>query len=454
MDKQYDVVVIGAGFAGATAARECAVRGLRTVVLEGSDRIGGRTGTIQNSAGRYMELGGMYVCWTQAHVWSEIVRYGLLDEVVPGAEAPEWILRPEGDGLTWHRAEEGLADEQALYERMFADSKSVFPIPTNPFAAADEVARLDQVTIRDRLEELQVPEDEAQHMLGTTAIISGPDEKTQSLLSMMRFWAAGGHTFFGFGLSLMALRLARGTKSLLENILADGGAELRLNTAAKKIVSVDDGVQITCSDGAVISASAVVVATPPGVWPHLDFEPALPAHRLDFSDVQHPSAWKSMVTLRNEPRTFSIHPKAGHAIGEMWTFEKTGDDEQIAVIFGGSEIGDANDESRVRAAIKDVLPEAEVTEIITTTYTLEDEFLRGGWSLLKTGYLTRFEPHTKLATPEGRVVFASSDLGRLWPSCIDGAVESGLTAGRHVRELLATSSGSNSTPQPGSDTIS
>ncbi|MGZ4246079.1 MAG: FAD-dependent oxidoreductase, partial [Solirubrobacteraceae bacterium] len=34
----YDVVVVGGGFAGVTAARECAQRGRRVLVLEARDR--------------------------------------------------------------------------------------------------------------------------------------------------------------------------------------------------------------------------------------------------------------------------------------------------------------------------------------------------------------------------------------------------------------------------------
>lgn len=38
-----DVVVIGAGFAGVTAARDLSESGLSVLVLEGRDRLGGRT---------------------------------------------------------------------------------------------------------------------------------------------------------------------------------------------------------------------------------------------------------------------------------------------------------------------------------------------------------------------------------------------------------------------------
>ena len=39
----FDVVVIGAGFAGLVAARDLIEAGRRVVVLEGRDRAGGRT---------------------------------------------------------------------------------------------------------------------------------------------------------------------------------------------------------------------------------------------------------------------------------------------------------------------------------------------------------------------------------------------------------------------------
>ncbi len=57
-----DVVIIGAGAAGLAAARELARRGLRTVVLEARDRVGGRIHTIRDPAAPTpVELGAEFV---------------------------------------------------------------------------------------------------------------------------------------------------------------------------------------------------------------------------------------------------------------------------------------------------------------------------------------------------------------------------------------------------------
>lgn len=66
------VVVIGAGFAGLTAARELQTAGIDYVVLEATNRIGGRAYT-EERMGRPLELGATWVHWFQAHIWTEIM---------------------------------------------------------------------------------------------------------------------------------------------------------------------------------------------------------------------------------------------------------------------------------------------------------------------------------------------------------------------------------------------
>ena len=84
-----DVVVVGGGFAGVTAARELRKAGRSVVLVEARDRLGGRTWTSQ-FAGMPVEMGGTWVHWHQPHVFAELRRYGLSLSESPRATRAAW----------------------------------------------------------------------------------------------------------------------------------------------------------------------------------------------------------------------------------------------------------------------------------------------------------------------------------------------------------------------------
>lgn len=439
MNNDYDVIVIGAGFAGATAARECATRGLRTLVLEGRDRLGGRTWTSQLSSGEIVEIGGTYVHWLQPHTWSEITRYDLVGDVVDGAVEPEWVLIPAESGLQGCTFAELMVREKALLERFFEPSRVVLPRPYDPLFSGDIVAKFDRMTIRDRLDQLDLSPDDDAYLSALFSLESANSTAEGSFLSLMRWWAPAGHTYEGLEEAVFAYKLASGTVSLLDKIIADGGAEVRLSTPVRRVETREANVVVTTADGSTISAAAAVVATPTGIWPRIDFSPALSAERLDAAreGMQAPRGSKIIAVLRGERRRFYIQARVGHPIGFMWTSHVRSADEQVAAIFASPAMKDPEDPEELAAAVQDLLPGVEIVESVAGTYLEGDEFANGGWPFPKPGQLTRFAPHVNFARPEGQLTFATSDIATGWCGFIDGAIESGLRAGRQVRELLS-----------------
>ncbi|MGP8075135.1 MAG: FAD-dependent oxidoreductase [Thermoplasmata archaeon] len=82
--EEADVVVIGAGFSGLAAAEQLTVANRRVVLLEASDRVGGRARTDYHLAeGVPLELGAQMIHGREAvtHTW--ISREGLRSRPLP-----------------------------------------------------------------------------------------------------------------------------------------------------------------------------------------------------------------------------------------------------------------------------------------------------------------------------------------------------------------------------------
>src|SRR4051794_37911726 len=95
--RDVDVVVIGAGFAGLTAARDLRDAGATCVVLEARDRLGGRTwtGTIPGT-GVQAEFGGAWFSRdAQPNIAAEIERYGAAVKPTFAPTAFAWIAGGE-----------------------------------------------------------------------------------------------------------------------------------------------------------------------------------------------------------------------------------------------------------------------------------------------------------------------------------------------------------------------
>ncbi|WZH51215.1 MAG: NAD(P)/FAD-dependent oxidoreductase [Nocardioides alkalitolerans] len=430
MDDVRDVVVVGGGFAGLTAARELSQRGHGVTVLEARDRLGGRT-LVEPRLGRCLELGGTWVHWAQPMVWAEMQRYGLEVVASPAPESAVW----RAGGERHHGSVEefrGLLDPGM--QRTIADATAHFPLPWRPLGSGvDAVAELDRRSIADRIDELTLPEVEDALVRGMWAVnFHGPIEHG-ALTQALRWGAAAGGDWNRLLEVCGTYKLVGGTAALVDAIVADTTAEIVLGATVVRVEHDDDGARVVLASGEEVHARQVVLTLPQGVLGSVDVAPPLsPAKQQAAREGQATAGVKVWIEVRGEHRPFVFlgDPTEPLTFGSLEYAAKT----SHLVAFGPSAAAlDVTDVRSVEAALHRYRPDLEVLAVAAHDW-VADPLARETWPMQRPGQLTG--QLAALQEPEGRVHLAGSGYANGWAGFIDGAIESGLTAARRVDGLL------------------
>jgi monoamine oxidase len=428
----HDAIVIGAGFAGLTTARELAHRGLGVHVLEARDRLGGRTWSPQ-VLGRTLEKGGAWVHWSQPHVWAEMRRYGIGAVPSPAPERYAWIVGDERRDGSWADFRGRL--EPAL--QAFCDGAlDLFDMPYEPLRHEAALRERDGETVRERIDGLGLgAEQEALLSAFLVGQCSAPLDSAAAL-TMARWWALAGGTVDGLFDCAEGFTIEGGTGRLLEAIAADSGATVELGAPVAAVDRSSSGAAaVRLRDGRELTARAVVVTVPLNVLDGIEFTPPLSsARRAVAREGQASRGLKTWLHVPDFQERFCGCAPDGHALSYLKTEVLLDDGGALVLAFGpdAERLDIANPEA-LTEAIQPLLPGHRVLASHGHDWRA-DEFARGTWSVFRPHQLTRAQ--RALQEPEGRVLFAGGDIASGWNGFIDGAIETGYDAGRLASAML------------------
>jgi monoamine oxidase len=428
----YEAIVIGAGFAGLTAARDLHDHDHSVLVLEGRDRLGGRSWyKPYPGVDKQIEYGGTWVAprW-QPHIKAELERYSaeLIESPMPAEFA--WSL-----GGDMSRSpnpiplEEWLGFEQAI--RAIDNAASRIRFGEEP---------LDQRGLEDLdvpfdswLRGLDLPAKTRDFVMAWAGFFFGAPCSEVSGLHILS-WVAGFENSAVAWYVAVSEKLAHGTAGLISALAEDSAAEIKLSSPVASVQSDDNGVTVTTRDGQSYRAGAAVVTTPINTWHDLSFTPSLNAAKSAMATERMAGhSIKIWALVRNLGGNF-------YGVGQdtkiKWlATEYSTPEGDLLVGFGTSpEDLDVTDSSAVADAVREFLPDADVVSTDSHDWNA-DEFSQGTWMAYRPGQVMRHA--SGLQRPEGRLTFASSDLASGWAGWIDGAVESGHRAARATGEVLA-----------------
>jgi len=428
MEPAVDVVVIGGGLAGLTAARELGSRGRTVLLLEARERLGGRA-WVSSFAGVDVEMGGAFVHWSQPHLWAEVTRYGLGVVELP---EPERAFLRRDDGIE----EMDTADFTGLntsFELLCEGTETLVPEPMS-IPESPEAKDADVRSTAERLGEIDIHPRHRDYLDAVCAGLSSAPNDRVGFLGIAKTFALAGFDGNRVYETNGKWALRGGTASLVGAMIGDLRAKVRLGTRVEAIDQDDTGVTVRTSDGEHV-ASAAIVAVPVNTLGAVRFDPALSEGKREATrDGVVSLGVKVWAKLAGGfPSAFSAAPDR-FPLSFLETFTSTPDGGTVVVGFGHSASAlSPTDPAPVAQAIEDMLPGARVDEVGGHDW-VQDPFARETWATYGPGTMLRWLP--ELERREGRIAFAGSDIARGWGSYMDGAIETGLRAGREIEAIL------------------
>ncbi|ORJ61861.1 flavin monoamine oxidase family protein [Mycobacterium simiae] len=440
-----DVVVVGAGFAGLSAARALSRQGHDVVVFEGRDRVGGRsfTGSV---AGLPVDMGGAFVGPTQDAVLALAAELSI--PTTPTHHDGKNVIHWRG----WTRSYQGTIPKLSLtglidigrlrwqFERIARS------IPVDAPWQARRARELDKLSFADWLRSVRATASSRDLMTIMTRVTWGCELDDVSMLHAVRYVrAAGGlDRLLDVEDGAQQDHFPGGTQQIAQAAADELGARVVLNAPVRRIERHGAGVTVTSERGAA-EAGFVIVAIPPAHRAAIEFAPPLPAEYHDLFD-RWPQGRLSKAFAAYETPFWRTGGFSGQALSDKGpvfiTFDVSpnGDGPGILMGFVDARAFDSlptdqrrRDTLRCFASLfgDEALKPLDYTDHRWGT----EDFAPGGpTAAVPPGSWTRLGPW--LRKPVGPIHWAGTETADEWTGFFDGAVRSGYRAATEVSALL------------------
>ena len=443
-----DVIVVGGGISGMSAAKALHERGLDVHVVEANDRVGGRTWT-DSAPGGPIDYGGMFIGDAHVHLTELGRELGL--EMTPSGKPGADVYVVSGNVL--HAVEGRLgatvpfsAELDASFEAIDALGRTVGSAA--PWAAPPAAA-LDAKTVATWLDETCSSEDVKEFHRVTLNVVLGGDPAEVSLL----FWAYYVDACGGMGALMGTQDGAQnawwigGAAQVSWRIAERLGARVTLGHPVNRIEQTADRV-VVHSGPRRWTATYAIVAMPPMLANRIAFEPepSIARARLQMREA----IGRCAKVQARYPTPFWLEAGLSGAIvdtSEVGAFvlDGTKPTDDLATLVGF--IGGSHFDSWLslpatarRGAFLALLAKAFGGRAENPSYYHEATWIDQRWTpapltFFAPGVFARFG--AALRQPVGRIHFAGTEAASQWPGFMEGGVRAGQRAAADVVRLLA-----------------
>lgn len=423
-----NVIVVGAGMAGAAAALKLAKAGQRVKLIEARDRCGGRS-FLRRFKGEAdeLEFGGAWITPWHGRIRALVVEHGL-------------SLRPRHDVTNRYWLRDGVLHSEGAAS------------PGNVTAHEQAIARvaIDSILLKKGMCENE--KGEALRGMSFSAYLDrlGSPKATRDLFSA--WWTVSGNgdqnlvavseflasCSYDNGLAEGMIRfwsdtVTPGMAELAETMIRASGAERVFSEPVTHVARVDGGVQVKTASG-VHKAKACILALGINQMKNVHFSPLLSEAKRNAIALGHGgSSFKLWVKSEGVP-VGTLVTGDGSGIEFAFADRKAEDGATLIVCFGLM-----NDQNRpsemqwVRGQCAKLFPNARMISYDWHNW-VDDPFAKGTWVAAFAGHEDAIENANW--QPEGPIAFASSDFAREQAGWFEGAVIAGEDAADSILRVL------------------
>jgi monoamine oxidase len=443
-----DVVVVGAGLAGLSAAADLVAAGHAVIVLEARDRVGGRT-LNHSLGGEVVEVGGQWVGPGQDRILARARAHGIrtFKTYTTGAQVFDYAgSQTHFTGLIPPLPGPDAADFAALLGRIIALQTTV-PL-TAPWTAPDAAA-LDGQTLETFILANSATAG-ARFLLGLAVkAVFAAEPRDLSLLHTLFYLHSGGGilNLTGTAGGAQDSRFVGGSQLVSIRMAQRLGERVVLGAPVRSITQTPSGVVLAGEHG-TWRAKQAIVAVAPTLAGRIDYQPALPALRdqltqrvpngsvIKFEAVYSRPFWRERglngYTNSDRPPvhfTYDNSPPGGRP-GVLLGFVCGSDARRLGTL------GAAERRRAVIGAFTRLLgPEAGRPRTMIEHNWSAEAWTRGCYAgFMPPGVWSDYG--SALRTPVGRIHWAGTETAEVFTGYMDGAVRSGERAAADVGARL------------------
>jgi monoamine oxidase len=446
----HDIVVVGAGYAGLTAARMLVQAQKNVLLLEARDRVGGRVFTQTLPDGTYLDLGAAWIGPSQDRMYALAREFGIETFATYDIGKSTQYFRNKVkrySGIIPPLPVGALLSLDMAIKRINKLAQSIDLMA--PWQSPN-AAHWDTMTLASWMQRQMSFRTARDFFKIAAEAIWAADPADISMLHVLFYVKSAGSLEMLMNIKGGAQeeRFVGGAQGIANRMAAQLGSHIRLNSPVKAIVQEGDLLKVI-GENFSYTAKKVVVAVPPVLAGRIDYQPLMPALRDNLTQrMPMGSVWKT-YGIYDRPfwRDAGLNGLAATPHGLITvTFDNSPKDGSKGILMGFvlgnqakqfSELTPAQRQQEALDAFATFFGEkARSPQQYLDHSWATEEWSRGCYAgVMPPGVWTTVGK--ALRQPVGHIHWAGTETSDVWNGYMEGAVRSGERVAKELLECLA-----------------